>query len=278
MRRRRRRRGRKGSTSTDGFDLFLDALCNALGVIMFIMLCLVVFAKSTKGTEASVDPQVIEAETKAQLAKAAVLEQQLTGLLKVLAAMPPSGDQAVVARWKQLLADLDHMRTRKVAELEAEAKAHARLAASAIALQEAEERKRNLDEELARLDAVRQRQNTVIQFVRIARFKADSRTPLLMLCSDGRVSMPKVEGKNQVFGEPRGSGIPVTDAASAKLAVRQLLDGRLSAAFRVEIAVWPSGFAAYKLLEKELIDQRYGINPLPLPAGEDLREGAGGVQ
>ncbi len=278
MRRRRRRRPGTRAATSDAFELFLDALCNALGVIMFILLCLVVFAKVTKGTQTAVDPVKIEAEITALEARAAALELTLAGLLQALAAMPPSGDPALIKRWQELLASLEEMRTKKLAEVEGEKNARAKLAASAAALQEAEQRKRNLDAELARLDDARKRQNTVIQFVRVARFKPDARKAVLVLCGDARVSLAKVEKKDQSFSEPSGTGIPVSDAASAKLAVRQLMEGRVPTAWRVEIAVWPSGFTAYKLLERELIEQRYGINPLPLPSGESLQEGAGGVQ
>ncbi len=277
--RRRRRRGRKrGSNSTDAFELFLDALCNALGVIMFILLCVVIFSKPPTSEQVEIDPSVMIEETKTLEAQLAPLERKMSSLLQALAALPPSGDPAIIKRWQEVLAELKEMRSKKLAEVDAEAKARARLAAASKSVTEAEERQRNIGEELARLDDVRKESNTVVQFVRISRFKSDPRKPVLLLCAGGRVTTVKVESKGQEISEPKATGIPVTDSASARLALGQLLAGKDPAAWRVEVAVWPSGFRAYKILEREMIEQKFGINPLPVPEGEPILEGAGGIQ
>lgn len=245
---------------------------------MFILLCVVVFTKPPEGDRVENDPAVTAESTKALTAQAATLERTLSSLLQALAAVPPSGDPAIIKRWQEVLAELDQMHSKKLAEVDAEANARARLRASAKSVTDAEERKRNIDEELARLDDVRKKQNTVIQFVRIARFRPDARKSVLLLCADGRVVAAKVEGKGQEISEPTGTGIPILDAASARLAVSQLFAGKVPSAWRAEVAVWPSGYKAYKLLERELIAQKFGINPLPVPSGEPIREGVGGIQ
>ncbi|MSR70136.1 MAG: hypothetical protein EXS17_07315 [Phycisphaerales bacterium] len=279
MRRRsRRRRRRKGAATTDAFELFLDALCNALGVILFILLCVVVFAKSPDGDQKRMDPEQIAAETKALDAQAARTEAQLTAVLAALSALPPSGDPESVRRRKELLGALDTMRTKKLAEVEAEKQARARLAASGVALVASVEKRNNLAAQLARLDDERKKQLTMTQFVRVARLRADGRKAVLILCADGRVSIATLVGKGQEIAEPVGVGIPVTDEASARLAIAQLFGAKTPDTFRAEVAVWPSGFAAYKRLERVMIEKRFGINPLPVAAGEPIREGAGGIQ
>ena len=200
---RRRRRSRRSTSSGDSFDLFLDALCNALGVIMFILLIVVVFAKPPQGERVETDPEVVTESTKTLEAQLAPLERKLASLLQALSALPPSGDPAIIKRWQEVLGELEQMHSKKLAEIDAAAKARARLAAAAKAVTESEARKQNIDDELARLDDVRKQSNTVIQFVRISRFKSDSRKPVLLLCSGGRVSLATVKERGQEIAEPK---------------------------------------------------------------------------
>ncbi len=144
-RRSRRRRRRKGATTTDAFELFLDALCNALGVIMFILLCVVVFAKSPDADAQVIDPAKVVAEMATLEAEASQLEGQLTAVLAALAAMPPSGDPELIRRWKELLGALDALHAKKLAEVSAAQQARARLAASSLALASSAERLKNLN-------------------------------------------------------------------------------------------------------------------------------------
>lgn len=273
-----RRRRRMGTGAGDAYELFLDALCNALGVIMFIMLCVVVFSKSSVGDKVDIDPQQVIAEIAKFEAEAAQLERQLSSLLAALATLPPSGDPAVAKRWQEVLAEFDKVHARKLAEVDAYKKERARFEASAHALVDLVQQKQNMDERLAKLDELLKKQQSVVQFVRVSRFRSDPRKPILLLCSQGRVSIAPPQGNTKEIAEPSGNGIPVTDEASAKLVVGQIFAGKAPQDWRAEVAVWPSGFAAYQLLEKVMIDQKYGINPLPVPAGESIREGIGGVQ
>ncbi len=277
-RRSRRRRRRKGAATTDAFELFLDALCNALGVIMFILLCLVVFTKSPDGDQKRTTPAQLAAETAALEAEASTIDAELASVLAALAARPPSGDPEIIARWRELLASLDAMHAKRLAEVDAVNQARARLSASAQALIAATEALNNLNAQRAQLDEIRKQQQTPVQFVRVARLRADPRKAVLLLCADGRVSLATLTGKGQEIAAPTSSGIPVTDDASARLVIGQFFGGKPPESFRAEIAVWPSGFAAYKRLERVMIEKKFGINPLPIAAGDVIREGAGGIQ
>lgn len=91
---RRRRRGgrRSASLAGDPLDLFLDAITNALGVIMFILLMVVLFGR------ASDTPQ--PATEASEVREAQELERQVRDLQARLDALPPAGDPELAARWK----------------------------------------------------------------------------------------------------------------------------------------------------------------------------------
>lgn len=277
-RRRRRRRSRDGgSPDVDPYELFMDTLCNTLGTIMFVMLCIVIFSKVPDGTE-PIDPTVTPEEIETVEAQTKQLEAKLASLVAALSALPPAGDPAVIKRWKEVLAELELMHAKKVAEITAEAQARARLHANTVALQSLEERKAQLEARLAELEKIRKESNAAVQLVRTPRFRADPRKAVLLLCSSGRVSVATVAAGTREIPEPATGGIPVFDEASAKLVISQLFANKPASQWRAEVAVWPSGFPAYKLLESVMVDSKFGVNPLPVPAGEPIREGAGGVQ
>jgi len=274
----RRRRHRMGTRAGDAYELFLDALCNALGVIMFIMLCVVVFSMSPDGDKVAIDPQEVIAEIAKLEAEAAQLESQLASLLAALATLPPSGDPATVKRWREVLAEFEKVHTEKIAEVDAYRKDRARFEASVKILDELIQQKRLADERLARVDELLKKQQSMVQFTRVSRFRSDPRKPILLLCSQGRVSIAPPQGTGKEISEPNGSGIPVKDEAGAKFVIGQFFAGKAPQDWRAEVVVWPSGFVAYQLIEKVLVEQKYGINPLPVPAGESIHEGVGGVQ
>ena len=59
--RRRRRRGHKSSSlAGDPLDLFLDAITNALGVIMFILLMVVLFGRASDSKSDVTAPSAVE--------------------------------------------------------------------------------------------------------------------------------------------------------------------------------------------------------------------------
>ena len=59
--RRRRRGGRKSSSlAGDPLDLFLDAITNALGVVMFILLMVVLFGRASDSQSETAAPTAVE--------------------------------------------------------------------------------------------------------------------------------------------------------------------------------------------------------------------------
>lgn len=277
-RRRRRSKRRKGANTTDAFELFLDALCNALGVIMFILLCLVVFAKSPDGDEEQLDAEAMIAQIEQIQAEEVKIEAQLTAVLAALAALPPAGDPELVRRQQEVLAQLEQAREKRLIDLEAVKKQRARIAAVVESLVLLAEKVASLEAERAKLDAKRAAQFEVVQFVRISRWHADARDPVLLLCSNGRVSEAHPPEPGKAILEPGEEGVAVTDPATAQQAFDQFFKTKSPRDIRAEVVVWPSGFAAYKLLERIIIEKKFAINPLPVPAGGSIQEGIGGAQ
>ncbi|MFM9180438.1 MAG: hypothetical protein ACKOV8_04200, partial [Phycisphaerales bacterium] len=93
-RRRRTRRRRASALAGDPLDLFLDAITNALGVIMFILLMVVIFGRA--GEEKSPEPRP-------DLREVQQLEERRQELLAKIQALPPAGDPELAARWKAAL-------------------------------------------------------------------------------------------------------------------------------------------------------------------------------
>ena len=87
--RRRRRGGRKSSSlAGDPLDLFLDAITNALGVIMFILLMVVLFGRASDSKSDAAAP------TKAEVREARDLEDKRQQMQAKLDALPPRATQS----------------------------------------------------------------------------------------------------------------------------------------------------------------------------------------
>lgn len=266
------RRGRKGgSIGTDPFGLFLDALCNTLGVVMLVLMCILIFSKEGEGAR---DPAATEAEAVRMERMAVDLEQELRGMLDALGRLPPSGDPALVDRWKQLLAEGERLRTRRAALQDAIAATRSALEARARELSELEKRLRAIEVQVAALVSAAP---APTDFIRLSRFKADARTPLLLAVAGGRVSAPVLApGARELV--PPATGLELVTDSDAVAALTQLVGSRTPRDVRIEVAVWSDSFGAYKLLERLLVDRGYAINPLPVPAGKVLKAGVGGAQ
>lgn len=266
------RRGRKGgSIGTDPFGLFLDALCNTLGVIMLVLMCILIFSKDGEG---AADPAVTEAEA-VRIEKMAVsLEEELRGVLDALAKLPPSGDPALVERWKQLLAEGERLRTRRAALQDAIMATRTSLEARARDLSELEQRLRTIEAQVSALVAAAP---APTDFIRLSRFKADARTPLLLAVAAGRVSAPVLAPGAQELAAPP-QGMPLMTDADAAAAITQLIGVRTPRDVRIEVAVWSDSFGGYKKLERLLVERGYAINPLPVQVGKSLKAGVGGAQ
>ena len=269
---RHHRRGRKGgSIGTDPFGLFLDALCNTLGVIMLVLMCILIFSKEGEG---ATDPGATEAEAVRIERMAVDVEQELRGVLDALAKLPPSGDPALVERWKQLLADGERLRTRRAALQDAIAATRTNLEVRARELTELETRLRAIEAQVAALVSAAP---VPTDFIRLSRFKADARAPLLLAIAGGRVSAPVLAAGAQELAAP-AQGLALMTDADAAVAVAQLVGSRTPREVRVEVAVWSDSFGGYKKLERLLVERGYAINPLPVQVGKSLRAGVGGAQ
>ena len=267
------RRGRKGGAiGTDPFGLFLDALCNTLGVIMLLLMMILIFSKDDEGR---VDPKVVEAKA-AETERAALdAESELRGLLEALAKLPPSGDPALVERWNALLAEEDRLRTRNAALQEAISALRAELEARKRELEETEARKRVVD---AQLIALAERPQKTPDFIRLSRFRPDSRDPIHLGIARGQVAVIVLQGMPEVLPPSRGE--PLGSDAEAEAAVSRIVGTRKPTDVRVEVAVWSDSFAEYKRFERVLVERGYAINPIPVEVGTavPVGTGQGGVQ
>lgn len=247
-------------------DLFLDAITNTLGVVMFVLLMVVLFGRAEPEPREPNSPLAAEVRQ---------LREQRDQLAAQVAALPPAGDPQLVQRWRaamqavsQVQPDLTRLQRELVERTEAVATAERTLA----------ERREALRELQARVaDAVQRARTASTDLVRVSRFRQDARTPVLMAVSRGALSLLRVTADTAQVAPPTG-GEPVPDAAAAQAAVRVLLAGTAPGTHRIELAVWADSFAAAKLVEAALIEQGYDTNPLPIPTGQGLKAGTGGVQ
>jgi hypothetical protein len=271
--RRRRRRRRTGTTSSDAFDLFLDALCNALGVIMFIMLVVVIFTKSADKDEKPIDPKAAAEEIARLETEAQKLELKLISVIAALSSLPTVGDPTLLEKWKVATKNLESTHERMRSEAEAYQKMRKQLEARQGAQSELLEEKIAIDKTTNALAQARTTKRGAVQFIRLARLKWDSHPKFVqILCADGRVSAANFTVKGQRILEPIGIGTIVNDDKSAQQVFNQLFAGKSPNDYRVEVVVWPSGFAAYKKLEKVIIDTKFAINPIPVAAGDSMGE------
>lgn len=264
---RRRRRGRRSSVlAGDATDLFLDAITNTLGVVMFVLLMVVLFGRAEPEPREPNSPLAAEVRQ---------LREERDHLAAQVAALPPAGDPELVQRWREAMQaiaerqpELDRLQRELVQRTEAVAAAEQLLAHDREALRELQ----------ARVAQVVQRaRQASTDLVRVSRFRQDARTPVLMAVSRGALSLLRITADTAEVAPP-SAGEAVPDAAAAALAVRALLAGTAPATHRVELAVWADSFGAAKLVEAALIEAGYDTNPLPIAAGQSLKAGTGGVQ
>ncbi len=266
--RRRRRGSRKGaSLAGDPLDLFLDAITNALGVIMFILLMVVLFGRAT-------DSPAETKETQAEVRELERLREELRDLEAKLAALPPAGDPELAARWKAASERLPQAE-QEVDRLKADTrKAEQDSLAAAAAL--AEDRK-SIERLTAEAEKVQQSAKAPTGFVRVSRFQQDNRKSVILTLAGGKLSRFRATADTKEISAPK-TGSDVSDAAAAAEAVAKLLDGYLPTTHRVELLVWEGSFRQAKLVEQAILDRGFDSNPLPVRAGTSIQSGTGGVQ
>lgn len=265
---RRRRRGRRKSAAMAGdpLDLFLDAITNALGVVMFILLMVVLFGRA--GAEPAPVPPTQEAELRE-------LEEEERKLQLQVQALPPTGDPELAARWKAAMQAVQRLEEEREPLLATARSTDAKVAdASALLAEDLHTVERLVSQVREAKDKVR---SSASGFIRVSRFQTDKRPAALLALNGGRLSRIRVTADTkQVL--PPGGGSDVRDAASAKAAVESLLRDAPAGTYRVELLVWAGSFDSAKRVEAALLELGYDTNPMPAPAGAPFTPGAGGVQ
>ena len=262
---RRRRRRRAASLAGDPFILFLDAITDALGVVMFLLLMVVLAARASN---------VVSKLGGGKQAAALALQEERDALAAQVAALPPAGDPDVADRWRAAQAALASLRPQldraapaiRMRVIESESKR--------VALTSLETQVQTLE---ARVKAQTATAGVSQALVRVSRFKSDARKPVLLGLNQGAISALKVSHDTKSIAAPSG-GVAVPTPVAARAALETLLSGQPRDRFRVELVVWANSFAQAKLVEQALAEMGYDVNPLPVVDGGALEPGAGGVQ
>jgi len=274
MRRRRRHRAPPGAGRIveDAFDLFLDALANTLGVVMFIALMVVIFASPAPPIKAEPAPDPSEApRVRALLERVESLQQELERL-------PHEGDPGLVARYAALLQQMNAARARLSETIEALAAASDAVRQLRRETQALRASERSL---LSRRTEVERRTASIAgssSFVRVSRFRDDPRDAILLLVAGGGVERAEPSpGETRILpgARPRTA---IANIAEAHAAIDRLLPGIAPARYRIELGVWSDSFGTFKLLERALVERGFDLNPMPLAIGQALDSGAGGIQ
>jgi hypothetical protein len=267
---RRRRRGSRKSSSLAGdpLDLFLDAITNALGVVMFILLMVVLFGRASDSKSDATAPNAVEVR------EARDLEEKRQQMQAKLDALPPAGDPELNARWNAANKQFQKLED-ELAELLSEAQRR-ETDASAAAVTLAELRK-VLEKVTAEATTKSKSVTPPSGFVRVSRFQQDQRKSVILLLSGGKLSRFRATAETKEISAP-ASGFAVSNAVSAAEGVSRALDGFQPATYRVELLVWEGSFAQGKMVEQALLDLGFDSNPLPVRAGTSVQSGTGGVQ
>ncbi|MFM9144267.1 MAG: hypothetical protein ACKORL_02590 [Phycisphaerales bacterium] len=211
-RRRRTRRRRASALAGDPLDLFLDAITNALGVIMFILLRVVLFGRA--GEEKSAEPRP-------DLREVQQLEERRQELLAKIQALPPAGDPELAARWKAALERVQRLE-REESELAVRARtADEKLRDAAARIAEERKTTERLAAEVEKAkSAVR---SSASSFIRVSRFQQDKRKAVILTLSGGKLSRFRATADTKEISPPPG-GSAVGDLEGARAAVKQALD------------------------------------------------------
>ncbi|MBL9141771.1 MAG: hypothetical protein JNK53_07890 [Phycisphaerae bacterium] len=264
---RRRRKSRRAAAMVgDAMDLFLDAMTNALGVIMFILLMVVLFGRP-EPTPPVPDQRVVQERDE--------LRKTRDELAQQVAALPPPGDPELAARWRKALQSLAEASPALDRAQQAILQRTALLATEQAKTDAAREALAALTAHVESLEHVARAPAS--NLVRVSRFHADARKPVLLAISGGRIARMAVTAQTTQIDPPQ-SGQSVGDAANARMLAQQLLANAPPTTHRVELVVWADSFAAAKAIEHALIELGYDTNPMPVPAGSSLKAGTGGVQ
>lgn len=282
-------RRRTGSFDDDSLDLFLDAISNVFGGILFIALAVVVLLQFTVPQVPLAVPDAGGTPAQSEAA-APVLPESLDAALSAAASSSPNRERAEEDQRlrEALLAVLAERETleRLFAEQAREAAAtETRRLEEASREAELERALQAAQEELQRLE------QRPTQRVRAARFRptAKAEVPLMVLGNrvvrpigpDGALDLPalRLDEAEQTARPALGAGRAILDGREGDAALAGLLAGLDANAQFLNIAVWPSGFAAARRLRDAAIELGFEFTLTPLPEGEGVPfRAAAGVQ
>jgi hypothetical protein len=249
-------------------DLFLDAITNALGVVMFILLMVVLFGRASDSQSDTAAPTAVEVR------EARDLEEKRQQMQAKLDALPPAGDPELNARWTAANKQFQKLEEELI-ELLSEAQRREMDAAAAAAT--LAELRKALEKVTAEASTKSESATPPSGFVRVSRFQQDQRKSVILLLSGGKLLRFRATPETKEISAP-ATGIAVSDAVSAAAGVIRALDGFQPATYRVELLVWEGSFAQGKMVEQALLDLGFDSNPLPVRAGTSVQSGTGGVQ
>ena len=271
--RRRRRIHRSTAMAGDPLDLFQHAMTNARGVIMFVMLMMALFGQAS---DAVVQVTVAVLDN-AQRVRDLTAERD--ELQRKIAALPPSGDPELAARWRAALDRIAALEEQDFKVASDRRRAESQAAEAAVRLAEQRKAMEKLDTELA---AKTPSAKAPSDFIRVSHFQQDTRKSVILTLNDGKLSRFRATpGAEKVVISPPTAGDRITDAASATDAVRRLLDGFQPTTHTVDLIVWQGSFRQAKLVEQAILDRGFDSNPLPVLAGTNIesdRKSKGGAQ
>ncbi len=264
----RRRRGRRsgGALAGDPLELFLDAITNALGAIMFILLMVLIFRPDDPSPRPVDDPSEV-----------ARLRSEIADARRRIDADRPRGDPALRARYDAAMQRFLRSQEESTELRSRLADAEQRLAAAAL-------RGRQRTSEVTDLESAAPvpmgEGAGGTGFVRVGVFnERDERAPVWLPLNAGRLS--RLEGlTEQSVIEPPGplDGLPAADGPSSLAAASKLLQGVSPSESRVELFVWAGNYRAAKHVQDALRQLGFDWNVVLLEAGERVEHGRGGVQ
>ena len=276
----------------DALELFLDAISNAFGGILFIALAVVILLQFT--TPTPTDAEVSEPVASAPQASAE-LEAEIASLESLMTELV---DQPV----KEGRDEDFHERAEKVKEQVKKAAEEldaleAQREAAELALKESDRRLALLGKELLEVEAaLRDAQRRPPDRVRAERFRETAKVEVPVMLKAGRLvevmefgADGAARGVNKAAlridvsaqrAEPApGAGVLVAAGEPGKRQATAVLARFDPGRHYVAIAVWPDSFAAAALLRDAAIDMGFDFGLTPIPAGQGVPFGAAsGVQ
>ncbi len=280
---------RRNPESDDALELFLDAISNAFGGVVFIAIVVVILLQFSTATpvqtEVLADPalvvsQLTAEELEAEIAtlEALVAEQGATDDTGTRPEPRPPRDTDVLEQELAELREVLQETRRAVQVLESERR------------QEAEQLALLHEQLLEVQEQVEATPQPPTEHRRVGRFRQTDKREVPVMVHDGGRLLPVlgagggidtaslvVDAASQSARPRPGAGVWVTDDAAGRRQVAVFLGGRDPARDFIAIAVWPDSFEAATRLRDAAIEMGfdYGLTPVPTGAGVPFNAAAG---